>query len=149
MGQENELQDLVQFFHIAGKLKQEKRRGWLDRGVKDCESVADHSFRLALMAMVFSGKQKVDVCKAMKMALVHDLPEAICGDVASKINEADQKISNKEKQEREIRALDAMLGFLEQGLAKEIRELWMEFEFGILFDEMHKSLEWDWNGDLI
>ena len=125
---DKELLNLVKFFHLAEKLKQEKRQGWLDRGVKDCESVADHSFRLALMAMVFAKRQKLDVGKAVKMAIVHDLPEAICGDVASRINEADQKISNKEKQENEIKALEEMLGFLDKELAEEIRELWHEFE---------------------
>jgi putative hydrolase of HD superfamily len=127
--QDKELLNLVKFFHLVEKLKLEKRRGWLDRGVKDCESVADHSFRLALMAMVFAKRQKLDVDKAVKMALVHDLPEAICGDVASRIKEADQKISNKEKQRKEIKALDEMLGFLDEGLAEEIRELWHDFEF--------------------
>ncbi len=127
MAANNELQNIVQFFHIAGKLKQEKRRGWLDRGVKDAESVADHCFRLALMAMVFAGKQKLDVCKAMKMALVHDLPEAICGDVATRIKEELQKIPNREKDEKEKKALEEELLLLPREPAAEVRALFEEF----------------------
>jgi len=126
---EKDLKKLVEFFHLAEKLKLEKRQGWLDRGVKDCESVADHSFRLALMALVFAERRGLDVGKVVKMAVIHDLPEAICGDVASRIKEEDQVVSNKEKQERELKALGEMLGFLEEGLAEEIRKLWHEFEF--------------------
>jgi len=129
MAKEEELEKLIGFFHLVEKLKQEKRQGWLVKGVKEAESVADHSFRLALMAMVFAKRQGLNESKAVKMALVHDLPEAICGDVANRVKEELQQIPNKEKQEREIRALEEMLGFLEQGLAKEVRELWMEFEF--------------------
>jgi len=123
------LNQLVGFFHLVERLKHEKRKGWLDRGVKEAESVAEHSFRLALMAMVFAERQKLDVGRAVKMALVHDLPEAICGDVAIRIREDLQEISNKEKQEREIKALEETLKFLDKGLAKEVRELWHDFEF--------------------
>jgi len=124
---EGELHSLVKFFHLVEKLKRERRKGWLDRGVKEAESVADHSFRTILMAMVFAERQKLDVNKAVKMALVHDLPEAICGDVATRIREELQKTPNKEKEEREEKALEEMLQHLEGKIAEEIRELWNEF----------------------
>lgn len=128
MAVNNELQNIVQFFHTAGKLKQEKRQGWVDRGIKDCESVADHCFRLALMAMVFAERQNLDVCKAVKMALLHDLPEAICGDVATRIKEELQKIPNREKHEMEKKALQEELQLLPGEIAREIEQLWEEFE---------------------
>jgi len=127
MPEDKELRNLVEFFHLVEKLKLEKRKGWLDRGVNQGESVADHSFRFALMAMVFAKRQKLDVCKAVKMALVHDLPEAICGDVATRIKEELQKIPNKEKEEREEKAMEEMLQYLDKELADEIRQLWQEF----------------------
>jgi len=76
----------------AGKLKRVKRQGWLDAGVKDAESVADHSFRTAFIVAFFSYEQKahgkkgkggggLDVLKAVRMALIHDLAEAEVGDI--------------------------------------------------------------------
>ena len=123
--------DLVNFLHEAGKLKDIKRIGWLMRKVKEPESVADHSFRLALMVMVFGRKFKLDQEKALKMALVHDLPEAVCGDIASRMKEEDQLYSNKEKMAIEKKALQKMLKNLkDKRLSQEIFDLWLEFEEG-------------------
>lgn len=121
------LEGLVSLFHLAEKLKLEKRRGWLDRGVERPESVSDHSFRLALMAMLFAERQGLDSCKAAKMALIHDLPEAICGDVATRISEELQKIPDKEKEEREENAMQEILGMLQGNTREEIQSLWKEF----------------------
>lgn len=48
------------------------------------ESVADHSWRLALLVAVFADKlsQPFNLEKGLKMALIHDLPELIAGDVS-------------------------------------------------------------------
>ena len=127
MTEDKELENLVEFFHIAGKLKLEKRRGWIIKKVKEPESVSDHSFRLALLVMVFAERQGLDVCKAMKMALVHDLPEAICGDVAVRIQEELQQIPNKEKEEREEKAFEKELKLLPESASEEFRKLFGEF----------------------
>ena len=86
--------DLVKFFETVGRLKLEKRKGWVDRGVKDAESVADHSMRLSVMALVLAKKLGLDECKAVKMAVVHDLPEAIVGDTATRLKEEWQSLSS-------------------------------------------------------
>lgn len=125
-----ELKGLVRFFHTAGKLKEVKRQGWVERGVQQGESVAEHSFRLALLAMVFAERKGLDVCKAVKLALVHDLPEAVCGDVASRVKEEMEAVSNGEKKAREEKALGELVKGLSEGLAGEIKELWLEFEEG-------------------
>ncbi len=124
---ENELKNLVEFFHIAGKLKLEKRRGWIVKKVREPESVADHSFRLALLAMVFAERQGLDACRAVKMALVHDLPEAICGDVAVRVSEELQEMPNKEKEEMEQKAFEQEVKLLPEEIAKEFKELFDEF----------------------
>ncbi len=126
--EEIELEQLVSFLHIAGKLKKEKRRGWIIKEIPEPESVSDHSFRLALMAMVFAQRQGLDVCKTIKMAIIHDLPEAICGDVAVRIKEELQQIPNKEKKEKEEAALKEELKLLPKEIAKDVEELWREFE---------------------
>lgn len=123
--------DVINFLHEAGKLKDLKRIGWLMRKVKDPESVADHSYRLALMVMIFGKKFKVDQEKALKMALIHDLPEAECGDIASRLKEEDQLYSNKEKARIERKALKKMVkGLKDKKLAEELVGLWEEMEKG-------------------
>ncbi|MFA4855971.1 MAG: HD domain-containing protein [archaeon] len=128
MVRESELENLACFFHLAGKLKLEKRRGWLDRGVRDCESVADHSFRLALMSLVFAERQKLDAGRALKLAIVHDLPEAICGDIAVRVKEEMQKVSNNEKKLLEESALKREMELLPLDVAREVKALWEEYE---------------------
>lgn len=62
------------------------RTGWLLRGVRPCESIADHSYGVALVVMLLvdalrAEGQEVDGERALRMALVHDAPEACTGDV--------------------------------------------------------------------
>ena len=120
--------DLIEFIDTIGKLKQEKRVGWLERGVENAESVADHCCRLSVMVLVFAKRLGLDESKAVKMAVVHDLPEAIVGDTATRIKEELQKIPNKEKQQREGKALEQLCKMLDNENATELRELWQEFE---------------------
>jgi putative hydrolases of HD superfamily len=79
---EHELHAIAGLFNLAGRLKQLKRQGWVDRGVEQPESVADHSYRLALMTMVIASRDpEIDASRAVRLALVHDLPEALAGDI--------------------------------------------------------------------
>jgi putative hydrolase of HD superfamily len=73
---------LVRFLHRIGRLKAAKRTGWLDRGVpkEEAESVADHSFRTGILAWLAAGED-LDRDKVLKLALVHDLAEALTGDI--------------------------------------------------------------------
>jgi putative hydrolase of HD superfamily len=75
--------NLSQFAGIVGKLKLLKRAGWVKRRVQDPESVAEHSYRLALLAMYCARDYRVDEAKVVKMALLHDLGEATIGDVVT------------------------------------------------------------------
>ncbi len=79
---DDDLNAIAGLFHLAGRLKTLKRQGWIDRGVDQPESVADHSWRLALMALLISRRSEgIDPERAVTLALVHDLPEAIVGDI--------------------------------------------------------------------
>ncbi|HEY3109921.1 MAG TPA: HD domain-containing protein [Chloroflexota bacterium] len=64
----------------AGSLKEVRRKGWVDRGVSDAESVADHSYRVALLAWALARARGLDAGRAMLIGLVHDLAEAEVGD---------------------------------------------------------------------
>ncbi|MDQ3031843.1 MAG: HD family hydrolase [Myxococcota bacterium] len=62
------------------------RTGWLLRGVRPCESIADHSFGVAFVTMMLVDAMRADGTaidgeRALRMALVHDAPEARTGDV--------------------------------------------------------------------
>ena len=61
-------------------LKHLPRTGWLDRDIASPESVAAHSWRLAVLAWAVASEVGLDADRAMAIALLHDLPEAITGD---------------------------------------------------------------------
>ncbi|MHB8567014.1 MAG: HD domain-containing protein [Nitrososphaerales archaeon] len=70
-----------ELIRASGKLKRVKRTGWYRKaGIKHCESVADHSFRTAILAAYFAEELGLDSGKAARMSLVHDLAEAALGD---------------------------------------------------------------------
>jgi putative hydrolase of HD superfamily len=67
------------------RLKQTPRTGWVQRGVPQPESVAAHSYGVALAVLVLAHAlpQPLDTGRALQMALLHDLPEALTGDIAT------------------------------------------------------------------
>ncbi len=113
--------EITKLFFEAGNLKMVPRSGWFLCGVKQPESVAEHSYRTALIAYVLAEKKGLDNAKAMKMALFHDLHE-------SRINDA-HKVAARymNKKETEKKAVDAQAkdyGFLKEysPLMKELFE---------------------------
>ncbi len=77
------LMKTLDFAFLIGKLKRVPRTGWIDHKVHDPESVAEHSYRMALLVMVLAPKLNIDVTKTMKIALIHDLAEAEIGDIVT------------------------------------------------------------------
>lgn len=71
---------VVEFLRRAGGLKGLARQGWVDRGVPDPESVADHTYGVAVMALVLGEIAGLDTGRLVKLALLHDLPETELGD---------------------------------------------------------------------
>ncbi|MEE4271956.1 MAG: HD domain-containing protein [Thermoanaerobaculales bacterium] len=74
---------IVDFFFEVGMLKRTPRTGWQFLAGAEPESVADHSFRVALIAFTLArtGNDSVDGDRVLRMALVHDLAEARTGDL--------------------------------------------------------------------
>ncbi|HSH36844.1 HD domain-containing protein [Schnuerera sp.] len=89
------------------------------------ENDAEHSWHISVMAMVLSeySNQDIDLCKVIKMLLVHDLVEIYAGDTFCYDVEG-----NKDKMERELRAADKIFGMLTEEKGKKLRKLWDEFE---------------------
>ncbi|XP_012460514.1 uncharacterized protein LOC105780628 [Gossypium raimondii] len=114
----------IDFLTLCHRLKTTKRAGWVRRDVQNPESIADHMYRMGLMALIVSDIPGIDQDKCVKMAIVHDIAEAIVGDITPS-----DGISKAEKSRREREALDHMCKLLGGGSrAKEIEELWMEYE---------------------
>lgn len=114
----------IDFLSLCHRLKTTKRAGWVRRDVKEPESIADHMYRMGLMALIASDIPGVDRDKCIKMAIVHDIAEAIVGDITPV-----DGVSKTEKSRREREALDHMCKLLGGGSsAKEIGELWTEYE---------------------
>ena len=76
----DDLDGVLGFLRAAERLKTVTRSGWTSTG--EAESVAEHTWRLCLMAMVLYGRaENIDLARLLKMCLIHDLGEAIGGDV--------------------------------------------------------------------
>lgn len=74
---------LIDFLQYSERLEALPRTGWLFAGIKDCESVASHSYQVALTAMWLADQSSLDVDVAMvlRMALLHDIGEAVLTDL--------------------------------------------------------------------
>ena len=73
---------LLRILSRAGRLKMTTRHCYTEEGRK--ESVADHSWRIALMAMLMTGIDEfrdLDMNKVIRMCLIHDLGESFTGDI--------------------------------------------------------------------
>lgn len=116
---------LLKFILELGKLKSIKRQGWLNAGIEAPESVADHSYRCAMLALIFAKEVPLDELKVIKMALVHDICEIYSGDITPL-----DGIDEREKFEREKEGLQRAISTLPVILKNEIYDLWMEYEGG-------------------
>lgn len=115
------MEGLIRFLKLAGRLKKEPRRGWVIRaGVAKPESVGDHTFRTALTAMILGDMRGLDTEKMVKMALLHDIGEALIGDLTP-------LDSGKDK---EAHAVGEILENLPEGLRSRYLELWRELHDG-------------------
>ena len=73
--------DALNFFAEAGLLKRVKRSGWWVAGIKDPESVAEHSFRTAVIGFYLAYQEKADPMKVVAMALFNDIHESRINDL--------------------------------------------------------------------
>lgn len=114
----------IRFIMELDKLKNVGRQTYLGDASRK-ENDAEHSWHLALMAFILSdyANERIDVLKAMKMALLHDVIEIDAGDTYA----YDDK-GNETKRERELKAADRIFGLLPEKQAAEYRQLWDEFE---------------------
>lgn len=118
----DEMTAVARFLYEAGTLKQTKRSGWWMAGVKDPESVAEHSWRTALIASVIAQLEGADPARAAFLAVWHDSQETRTGDV----NHLGKKYAPSEADPRAITA-DQVTG-MPEALAGAIQALVSEYE---------------------
>lgn len=77
-----EAKELLEVLEVASRLKKNVRHCWIEEDRR--ESVADHSWRIALLAMLVSKEddfKDIDMDRVIRMCLIHDLGEAFTGDI--------------------------------------------------------------------
>src|SRR5258706_1271927 len=113
-----------EFLLQIGKLKKLKRTGWIRHNIPNSESVAEHSFRGAVLTAIFAKKLGLDELRAIKMSLFHDIAESEIGDIVTQDGET--TLSNlKEKLQKERDAFIKLLKLIDE---EEQIELFDEFE---------------------
>lgn len=114
---------MVRFLSLVGKLKKVERKGWRQKvGIEGPESVAEHSFRTAMISFLLAELEGANAHKAGFMALIHDLPEVITGDITP------EEGLGRDKFEEERRAIGAVIDGLPDRFKEKVEELWKEFE---------------------
>ena len=109
---------LIEFMNVLGNMKRNTRHVWSQDGRR--ESVADHSWRLAVMALLVAGEfPGIDSEKLVKMCLIHDFGEAITGDIPS-------FLKTKKDEVKEEAAISDILENLPENLKIEYKYLFAE-----------------------
>ncbi|MFI1399373.1 HD family hydrolase [Streptomyces sp. NPDC020681] len=117
----DDLSAVAHFLYEAGTLKHARRTGWWMAGVRDPESVAEHSWRTSLIASIIAKLEGADPARAAFLAVWHDSQETRTGDV----NYLGKKYST-EADPRAVTA-DQTVG-MPEALASTVRDLVAEYE---------------------
>ncbi|HKW03814.1 MAG TPA: HD domain-containing protein [Nitrososphaerales archaeon] len=100
----------------SGKLKQIKRSGWIKKaGIPGAESVADHSFRMAVLGMLLGEEAGLNTLKVVRMCLLHDLAESAIGDKMP-----EEKESESKHRANELKVLNEIFRNLPNGLRRKL-----------------------------
>ncbi|MHA7733899.1 HD domain-containing protein [Nitrosopumilus sp. S6] len=111
------------FLRIAANLKNISRQGWIDKlSIEKPESVADHTFSMAVIGMIISDLEKLNSEKILKMILLHDLAESETGDIVP------DKMDVNEKQSLENNAFKKIIQTLPESLRTKYAEIWKEYQ---------------------
>ncbi|CAD6193213.1 unnamed protein product [Caenorhabditis auriculariae] len=114
---------IAELLKVCDNLKHLKRTGWVKRGVPEPETVACHMYRMAILAMALEGEiENLDVIRALKMSLVHDIGESIVGDITPHCG-----ISQEDKFNLENEAMKRIASYV-PNVGDEWMQLWNEYE---------------------
>ena len=144
------MKSILNFLIDTGKLKKVARRGIAFYGVKNPDSATDHVYRMAMMVWVLGKGKKINIERAFKIALIHDICKVITGDITpydgllpknkKKRGEFVKKwrrllLHQKEKRyaeklKKECKALKKLTSKLPVKLKKEIYNIWLDYHKG-------------------
>ncbi len=129
----NEEMALLSFIHMAEGLKNELRNGRTSNGKR--ESVADHTWRMSLMTLIFSRflDRQISIEKALKIAIIHDLAELLTGDKPYFVCEGRVDLQQIKAQE-ELAAMHKIQHVLPEAVGQELLDLWKEYEEGKTYE---------------
>jgi putative hydrolases of HD superfamily len=121
------LLNILEIIKLGEKLKFELRHSWLSNGRQ--ESVAEHTWRVSLMAMLIQPylTKKVNTSRLLKMIIIHDLVEAEAGDIPA-FDTMDNHAAKEKKTLNEIKSIEKIRDTLGDPLGNELYNLWFEFE---------------------
>ncbi|EGR0933732.1 HD domain-containing protein [Vibrio parahaemolyticus] len=107
------------------KLKSVLRRTRVKSAEGRLENRGEHSWHVALMAVLMEehANAPVDICRVMKMLLIHDVVEIDAGDTF-----VYDTAASKDQAEKEIKAAERLFGMLPTDQGQELLALWQEFE---------------------
>ena len=143
-------QDLVHFFKLIGSLKRVERKGGVGARKNERDSVADHNFRMSIMAWVLAREKEgaLDVSRVTKIALVHDLAKVVTDDFLAmrgffscgrkrtselttkwpSLSQGERNKILKKQYAEEERTVQKVTGVLGTKLGSELFSLWLDYE---------------------
>ncbi len=138
---------LFNFLLKISELKDIERKGITFYGVKKPDSAADHSFRMALMVWIFGKEKRLNIERAIKMALIHDVAKVHTGDITPydgllpkeakeksefvrkwrRLSLEEKGKRHREKLGKENNALEKLLSNLPPSLTNDLRAVWLDY----------------------
>lgn len=116
------MKDFQPFFDAVLGLKAVDRAGWAAKaGVKNPESVADHTYSMCAIGMALSDIMGLDTEKVLRMTILHDLAESVVGDYMP------GEIAESKKIEQEKRAMKKILSCIPAKTRKTYEQAWLEY----------------------
>ena len=117
---------ILDFLKTAANLKNISRQGWIDKlSLDNPESVADHSYSMAIIGMLISDLEKYNSEKILKMILLHDLAESRIGDYTP------DQIDKEKKTELENSAFNEIVKNLPDSIKSQYLQIWQEYQENI------------------
>lgn len=116
------MKDFQPFFDAVLGLKEVDRAGWAAKaGIKNPESVADHTFSMCAIGMTLSDIMGLDTERVLRMIILHDLAESLVGDYMPGEITARKKIGQEKK------AMKKILSCLPAKAKKTCEKAWLEY----------------------
>ena len=113
----------LDFFKTAANLKKIPRQGWIDKlSIDNPESVADHSYSMAIMSMLISDLENYNFEKIIRMTLLHDLAESKIGDYTP------EQINKEKKNNLENNAFHEIIKNLPDFIKSQYLQIWQEYQ---------------------